>query len=146
MATYTSTACQTSAAGFFLNPPKYIQDGLIVRSAIYSFTANQSAGDIVQMVPIPKGAQIAGVAVQCKGKGAGADIAVQVGDGNSVARFVATASGSVVTQMVSGLGYSYSTDDTIDVKVSSVTSATAGGSVRLSVAYSMDQSTDGVAS
>lgn len=146
MATFTSTACQTSSGGFFLNAPKYIDEGVIARSAIYTFTAAQSAGDIIQMIPIPKGAAIHDVLVQCDGKAAGADIAVQAGDGNSVARYIATASGSAVTRLTAGLGYSYSAEDTIDVKVSTVTSATAGGSVRLTVVYSMDQSTDGTGS
>ena len=146
MATLTSTACQTSSGGFFLNPPKYIENGMVVRSATYSFTANQSAGDIVQMVPIPKGAQIAALALQIDGKAAGADIVCQVGDGGSATRFLTSVSGSAVAQMVGGLGYSYSAEDTIDVKVSSVTSATAGGSIRLTVSYTMDQSTDGVGS
>lgn len=148
MATYTSSACQTNAAGFFLNPPKYIEQGMIVRSALYTFTANQSAGDIVQMVPIPKGAQIADLSCQIDGKAAGADFVLNgIGDGNSVTRYSATsASGSAVTRLTNGLGYSYSTEDTIDVRIGTVTSATAGGSLRLTVTYSMDQSTDGVTS
>jgi len=119
---------------------------MVVRSATFTWTAAQSAGDVVQMIPIPKGAQIAAVACQLDGKAAGADIAVGVGDGNTTTRFIATLSGSAVTQMVNGLGYSYSVEDTIDVRVSSVASATAGGTIRLTVSYSMDQATDGVSS
>lgn len=146
MATLTSTACQTfSNTGFFLSPPKYLEEGMVVRSAVYTFGANQSAGDIIQMVPVPKGCQIADVKVQVDAKAAGGDFVLNgVGDGNNTARFISTsASGSAVAAITSGLGYSYSADDTIDIKIGTVTSATAGGSVRLTVMYSMDQSTDG---
>lgn len=140
MATLTSTACQTSASGFFLNPPKYIENGSIVRSALYTFVAAQSAGDIVQMVPVPKGAQIVDVSVQIDGKAAGADFVLNgVGDGGSAARYsVISQSGSAVLRMSGGLGYSYSVDDTIDVKIGTIVSATAGGSLRLTVTYTMD--------
>lgn len=145
MAVLTSTACQTSGSGFFLNPPKYIENGVIARSVIYTFAANQSAGDIVQMVPVPKGAHVTDVIAQIKGKGAGADFVLNgVGDGNLQTRFVTTsASGSAVARLTNGLGYSYSVEDTIDVRIGTITSATAGGSLRLTVMYAMDQSTGG---
>jgi hypothetical protein len=49
----------------------------------------------------------------------------------------------VVTYMTSGLGYSYSVDDTIDIVVGTATSASVGGTVRVTVTYSMDQAGDG---
>jgi hypothetical protein len=45
--------------------------------------------------------------------------------------------------MTSGLGYSYSVDDTIDIVVGTATSASVGGTVRVTVTYSMDQAGDG---
>ena len=148
MATLTSTACQTSAAGFFLNPPKYIQDGMIARSAIFNFALAQSAGDVIQMVPVPKGAQIVDVETLFTPGAGGPVLTWSVGDGNSTQRYNTSVSAAVATQLrsVAGLGYSYSADDTIDIVVGAVGSATAAGSIRLTVTYSMDQSTDGVAS
>lgn len=146
MATLTSTACQTSSAGFFLNPPKYIQDGVIARSAVFTKTAAESAGDVIQMVPIPKGAQVHDVNLTFT-LGGGATT-INVGDGNSTGRYAASLSTNiaVVQRANAGIGYSYSTDDTIDIVIGTATSASAVGSYRLTVFYSMDQSTDGVAS
>lgn len=147
MATLTSTACQASASGFFLNPPKFIENGVIARTALYTFAAAQSAGDIVQMVPVPKGAHIHDVIAVYAGLGGGA-LTTTVGDGNSATRY----NGSVSTNLASvvrataGLGYSYSAEDTIDVVVGTATSATAGVTMRLTVIYSMDQSQDGTGS
>ncbi len=146
MATLTSTACQTSASGFFLNPPKYIENGMVVRSAQYTFVAAQSAGDVIQMVPVPKGAQIAGLVVQYALATGAAITQGSIGDGGSAARYMGTLSASlagVVTYMTSGLGYSYSVDDTIDIVVGTATSASVGGTVRVTVTYSMDQAGDG---
>lgn len=145
MATFTSTACQTfNGGGSFINPPKYIENGVVARSAVYTFTAAQSAGDILQMVPIPKGAHILDVAVQFPGQSAaGISATYAVGDGTTAGRFLVSTSAFTVTHATLGLGYSYSAEDTIDLSFSSVTSATAGGTVRLTVLYAMDQAPDG---
>lgn len=145
MATLTSTACQTNNSGFFLNPPKYIENGLIARTAIYSFTAAQSAGDVIQMVPVPKGASIVDVETAFTPGAGGPVLTWLVGDGNTTNRYNASTSATVATQLRStgGLGYSYSAEDTIDIVVGAVGSATAAGSIRLTVTYAMDQATDG---
>lgn len=142
MATLTSTACQTSASGFFLNPPKYIQNGVISRTAIYTKTAAESAGDVIQMVPVPKGASIVDV-YAVFGLGGGATT-LNIGDGNSTGRFAASVSSNVaVVQRANvGLGYSYSAEDTIDIVIGTATSATAVGTYRLTVLYAMDQAGD----
>src|SRR5262249_44535092 len=126
MATYTSTACQTTASGFFLNAPKYIENGVVARSAVFNFTAAQSAGDVIQMVPVPKGAQVIGVSsLHVPGAG-GAVLVWNVGDGNATARYQASVSVSAAAILNTiGLGYSYSADDTIDVLMGTVASATA---------------------
>lgn len=144
MATFTSTACQTSSGGFFLNPPRYIENGVVARSVVHTFSAAQSAGDIVQMIPVPKGALILELSTVYAGLGGGA-LTTTVGDGNSATRY----NGSVSTNLASvvrasaGLGYSYSADDTIDLVIGTATSASAGTTIRMNVLYSFDNAADG---
>ena len=144
MATFTASACQTSSSGFFLNPPRYNYEGMNVRAATYTFGAAQSAGDVIQMVPVPKGALIHDVIANYAGLGGGA-LTVNVGDGNSATRYNASTSTNAVNVVhaTKGTGYSYSTDDTIDVTVGTATSASAGTSIYLAVLYSVDNAGDG---
>lgn len=146
MATLTSTACQTSSGGFFLNPPKFIENGVIARTALYTKSAAESAGDVIQMVPVPKGAVVHELNVTF-GLGGGATT-INVGDGNSTGRYYTSMSTNVavVQRANAGLGYSYSADDTIDIVIGTATSASAVGTYRLTVLYSVDQSTDGTGS
>lgn len=142
MATLTASSCQTSSGGFFLSPPRYIENGVVARSAIYNFTVAQSAGDVVQMIPIPKGALI--LDVQLLPSLGGVTFAANVGDGNSGTRFIVSATANaVVARNTTGLGYSYSADDTIDVTMVTIGSGSAAGSIRLSVMYSFDNAPDG---
>jgi hypothetical protein len=144
MATFTSTACQTSSSGFFLNAPKFIENGVIARTALHTFSVAQSSGDIVQMVPVPKGAHIHDVIVNYSGLG-GAAVTTTVGDGNSATRYNGSVSSNLanVVRATAGLGYSYSAEDTIDIVIGTATSASAATSIRLTVVYSMDQALDG---
>lgn len=145
MATITSSACQTlNGGGSFINPPKFIENGVIARTAQITFSAAQSAGDVLQMVPVPRGAHVHDVIVNYGGLG-GASLTTTVGDGNSASRYNGSVSTNLanVVRATAGVGYSYSTDDTIDVVVGTATSASAGTTIRLTVLYSMDQATDG---
>lgn len=139
MATLTASAAQSTS------PAKYIENGVISRSAVFTFTAAQSAGDVIQMVKIPNGAQLHDVSVIFPGQSAaGISATYAVGDGLSAARYMASVSAlGTVQRMATGAGYSYSVEDTIDITITSVTSATAGGTVRLTAFYSMDQASDG---
>lgn len=146
MATLTASSCQTSSGGFFLSPPRYVENGVVARSAAYTYAAAQSAGDVIQMVPIPKGALILDVITNDTSPG-GVQYTYTVGDGNSTTRYNAAASASgasgLVVHATRGVGYSYSTDDTIDIGISAITSASAGGTIRLTVFYSFDNAPDG---
>lgn len=137
MATLTASAAQSTSQA------KYLDHGCVARSAIYTFTAAQSAGDVIQMVKVPKGAHVHEV-IQVWSLG-GAALTVTVGDGDSAARYNGSTSTNVATvvRATAGLGYSYSAEDTVDITVGTATSASAAGTVRLTVLYSMDQSTDG---
>lgn len=154
MATYTSTACQASASGFLLNAAKVIENGVIAKSAVFTFTTSASAGDVVQMVPVPKSAQIHDLTLAVTGgMAAGSNVAFTVGDGNSTTRYSTSQSAAAATGAGSGIflrmnnyagnGYSYSAEDTIDVTIGTVGSMSAQMSIRLTVLYSMDQATDG---
>lgn len=143
MAVLTASACQTNASGFLLNPPKYIERGMIARTVTYTFVAAQSAGDVIMMVPVPRGAQINDLIVQGGFVAGSGSITVTPGDGGVANRFGSLSAVNVAVHATLGIGYTYSADDTIDLAVTTVTTATATGSVRLSVFYSMDGSTDG---
>lgn len=147
MATFTSSACQTSSGGFFLSPPKYIYEGLVSRSALFTVSTAASQGDVIQMIPIPKGAHIVDVAVLALAP-VSMTYTLAVGDGNSATRYIASATGGsqVITRATAGLGYSYSAEDTIDVSWTVIGSASTSSSVRLSVLYAMDMTTDGLGS
>ncbi len=164
-ATYTSTACQTTAGGFFLNPPKYIENGVVARSAVITVPWSASNTAVAQMVPVPKGCQIVDVILAWDTAGTTTQFTFNVGDGNATGRYItsisATGSGvahagygvayasatqmQAITLTQGGIGYSYSAEDTIDIFATAVASGstTPAGTVRLTVLYSMDQSTDG---
>lgn len=139
MATFTATAAQSTS------PPKYLETGMISRTCLWTFSAAAaSAGDVVQMIRIPNGAQIHDVAVLQTFNAASSTFAVNVGDGGVAARYIlsATANATIVRATV-GQGYSYSVEDTIDITVATAASASTGATVRVTVFYSMDQATDG---
>lgn len=140
MATFTATAAAA--------PAKYIERGMISRSCLWTFSAAAaSAGDVVQMIRVPAGAHIHDLSVVPDFNAASATFAVNVGDGNSGARFVASATADVtVIRATAGIGYSYSAEDTIDITVATAGSASVGATVRVTVFYSMDQATDGTGS
>jgi len=146
MATLQSSACLTNNSGFFLNPPKYNEKNVVGRSVLYTFVAAQSAGDVIQMIPVPKGAVVLDLAVQWA-LGAGAAITQgSIGDGNSANRYygsLSASAGNTIVHMTTGLGYSYSAEDTIDIVVGTATSASAAGTVRMTVLYAFDQAADG---
>jgi len=144
MATYTATAAQTNASGFFLHPPKYNEKGVQAMSVQFTFTTSQSAGDVIQMIPVMKGTQVHDVMVSTSGFTGGL-ATLGIGDGNSTKRFgsasVSAANSIRPTQFT--IGYSYSADDTIDILFDAVSTATATGTVRLTVFFSFDQAQDG---
>lgn len=112
----------------------------------YSVSAALSANDVLQMMKIPNGATIIDGYTRFIGAPA---FAWTVGDGNSTARYAAalTASASAATGTVnpfskSQLPYTYTADDTIDIKLTVVT-ATVNAQFTLAVNYVVDGQTDG---
>jgi hypothetical protein len=124
-------------------PAKGTRVGLVAVTASYSSGAalSLSAGDVIQMVNVPKGATVVYLAVS----GGSGDALVAVGDGVTNARYIAyatMASASTVVRTItlnaSNVPYVYSTDDTIDIQVSTVSVGTTTGGFNLTVIYSMD--------
>lgn len=137
MATRTTTK---TAAGV---QPKGLSVGVVNVTAIYSYGAalSASAGDVIQMVKVPARATVTYFALS----GGSGDALVALGDGVNSARYLAFATMSsaagtvrVISLHASNVPYVYSTDDTIDVSVSTVSVGTITGGFHLTVQYSMD--------
>lgn len=143
MATFTATAAQTNSSGFFLSPPKYNEKGVQARTVQYIPTVAESAGDVWQVLVIPKGAVVLDGYVQVAGH-TGGNGTFAVGDSGAAARFGSLSySVSGVLRFTQGLGYSYSADTVIQISNASVTTGTATGTVRLCITYAFDQAADG---
>jgi hypothetical protein len=132
MAIKTATKAQTGVQ------PKGTSVGLYAWASSYTATASLSAGDVIQMCKIPQRNTVIFLAVS-GGSGTGS---INVGDGVSPARYISglsmtttTAYTVINTQYVP---YSYSTDDTIDITVSAVTTGTAAGTINLFTITAMD--------
>ena len=97
------------------------------------------------MVKIPKGARIIDTILVTDDLDTGTTVVLAVGDGTTANRFI---TGSTIAQggglarlgQVDGLGYVYTAEDTIDVKVTAATTpTTATGTIALTVLYDMQQ-------
>lgn len=148
MATLYST---TVTAG---NPPRWSLGETKTVTGQYNLSAALAVNDVVQMVPVPKGALIQGITLGTTDLDTNNSPAVtlSIGDGNSTARFVSASTigqtGGVISNnatvtptasagtVATGLGYKYTVDDTIDIFVAAGpgTGATTG-SLILTVTY-----------
>ena len=103
-----------------------------------------AANDIIQMVKVPSGATILDVTMACTDIDTGTPaVALQVGDGGSATRFIGTSTigqggGVARLDQFGGLGYKYTADDTIDVKISTVAATKAAGTLTLVARYTLD--------
>ena len=133
MATRTAVAAQAGVQ------PKGIRVGLVAVESLYSFGASLQAADVIQMVKVPKGATVVYLALS-GGNGQGV---CKVGDGVNTGRYLAGYLNSAASKSTpintAYVPYTYSTDDTIDVLCSLVsTTAGATGAFNLVAIYSMD--------
>lgn len=131
----TKTASK-AAAGI---QPKGLSVGLVAVTSIYSLTSSNSAGDVIQMVKVPKGATPVYVSLTGAGTGVGS---VNVGDGVSAARYISAYLNSAASAMTvintNYTPYTYSVDDTIDVTVSAVSIGTVAGAFVMTAVFAMD--------
>lgn len=123
--------------------PKGLRVGLAAVSATYSVGAglSLSAGDVIEMVKVPKGAAVVYLAVS----GGSGDALCAVGDGGDADRYIAygtmgssTSVVRTITLHASNVPYVYSVDDTIDIAVSTVSVGTITGGFHMTAIFSMD--------
>lgn len=125
MATFTASAAQANVSAF------YRENGTVTRVVSKSAGGTAiSAGDVWQMVKVPNGATIVDwYVVVAAGT---SSLTLNLGDGNSTGRYVTSQSmtaasvvraGGGTVAALTGFGYSYSAEDTIDVVFGSVGSA-----------------------
>lgn len=121
--------------------PKGLSVGLVAVTSTYTLTSSLSAGDVIQMVKVPKGATPIYVALSMTSAGANVGNA-RVGDGVSAARYITgyaySATGVQAVINTAYAPYTYSTDDTIDVTLLSVSAASAEGAFVLTAIFAMD--------
>ena len=120
--------------------PKQIPVGATIQTETYTLTASSSAGDVIQMVKVAKGCTPLHVAVLCTGVGVGT---ARVGDGVSTGRYIepfaySAAAGQTLINVSAWVPYTYTTDDTIDILISAVSTASTVGSFTLVVISTMD--------
>ena len=133
MATYTSDAV---AAGI---QPKALSVGLIHASSVYSLNISTSVGTVIQMIKVAKNATPIFVTF---GTNIVGDHTVECGDGNATSRYKAAATltaglGMVICNLPVDL-YTYSVDDTIDLRISLASVTTLGGAYYMRAIFSMN--------
>lgn len=149
MATVSSTKVASTV------PAREPHSGVVAVKATYTHPATgdgSAAGDIIQMVKVPKGAMILDLALSAEDLDTNGSptITLDVGDGGDVDRFIDGATigqtGGIVrlgqgvaAAAVDGAhGYVYTEDDTIDVKVVDAAATKAAGTITLTVLYTLE--------
>ena len=144
MSTVTSTASQSGVQ------PRSIHAGAI--HVVAHYVLSGETADTIQMVKVPDNAVIHDIVfyLPATSQAGSGKINYCVGDGDSVNRFISTATASdtaVIARIdtAGGVGYTYSFSDnaspkadTIDVTFLSGTTATTSQTICLSVIYSVD--------
>lgn len=152
MTTYKSDAATSGLM------PDYSRAGVVLcRSAEYTITTAPICPDIIEMVPIPKGAQILDIFLEntCPNAWASCNT-IYVGDGNDRDRFFKwpfcgvkswtnfAAASTLERRVVTGnndILHTYSEDDTIDIYFGgTIVTGPTGSHVTMHVFYKMDGS------
>lgn len=134
MATLTASAAQSTS------PALYNVNGMVARSIRVTNGANGttvlSAGDVTRAIKVPQGAIIQDMLVAISSTVQ--SYTVNIGDGDDADRYFASQS-LVLSQVVrlgggtgaiqTGIGYTYSVEDTIDITWTTITSGTAADAV-----------------
>ena len=135
MATYTASAAQASATA------RTLTVGLTNVKSVFSFDGiSSSIGTLVHMIKVPKGATVTMLEYWPNVTG---QYTLEVGDTVNIQRYMshATTSAGVGTQRpasLSMLGYKYSADDTLQMRISLASVLTLGGAFYMNVIFSMD--------
>lgn len=108
----------------------------------YTVSANLAANDIIQMVKVPKGATVQELIVSASASVAATSTG-EVGDGGDTDRFVSSGSigGGAASlsrlNAATGHGYTYTDEDTIDIKFTVQTTPTTGAVLKLTAIYTL---------
>lgn len=135
-------------------PARAATPGVFHDIATYTIPATgdgSAANDIIQMIPVEKGTRVVGMTLTCEDVDTDGSPTVEfdVGDGDDVDRFidgstigrtggVATLGSGVAAAAADGVFYTYTADDTIDIKVVTAATAKAAGVITLCVLLSRD--------
>lgn len=116
--------------------------GVIPVYATFTATVALALNDVIEMVKVPKEAVILDIILTSTDIDTGAAATMSVGDGGSVARYitdstVGQAGGMVRLTNYAGVGYVYTANDTIDVKITTAPAGGGTGTIGLMVFYSM---------
>lgn len=112
-----------------------------------------AAGDILQMVTVPKGATILDMALSAEDLDTNATptITLSVGDGDDDDRFIVASTvaqaggivrlgvGVAAADIDGAHGFKYTAQDTIDVKIVAAAATKAAGNITLTVWYTLDE-------
>ena len=143
MATVTSTR-----AGSTKPVKSGVHGNVHVVTSSYSITANPTANDYLQMVPVPKGAKIVDVILTSTDIDTNGTptVAMTVGDQDGTPsdnRYITTstigqAGGVARLNAQGGHLYTFAADGTIDVKFTTASATFASGTITMTVIYTTD--------
>ena len=139
--TYFVGKASQDANGAFFNQPKYIENGSI--SVVSQFTpATCVINDVYNVAKVPAGAVITDVSLDTADLDSGTAITLSVGDATTVNRFISAsnvgqAGGIVRLSVQGGLGFVYTTDTLIQVKVIAAPTGFTAGLITVAITYTM---------
>lgn len=133
-------ATLTATAAYAVAPAVHAVNRVVQRSVSFNpGGVALSAGDVIQMVKVPRGAVINDMTL-CISASVQSYTITGLGDGNNTSRYLGSSS-LVLVQAVrmsqpGGFGYEYSAEDTIDIVMGTITSGTAANAdIRLTLTY-----------
>ncbi len=118
----------------------------VVVFASYTFAAAPALNDVVEMVRVPAGATITGITLGATDMDTNGvpTLVLDVGDGADTDRFIDGATigqtgGASTAFAVSGFGYAYTANDTIDVLIQVGPATGAVGTLYMRVSYVLNR-------
>lgn len=140
MATLTSSK---AAAG--VTRRELLNGGVNAVTATYTVSSNPTAGDIIQMVKVPRGATVLDVTLTATDMDTNGTptVAYTVGDTGDADRFITTSTvgqtgGVARMNAATGANYRYTSDTTIDITVGTASATFAAGTLTLTVLLAQD--------
>lgn len=123
---------------------------VIAVHAEFELTAALADNDVIEMVKVPKGAQILEIILGANDLDSATTVVIDVGDGDDPDRFIDGAtigqaggsarlgSGVAAATNDEAFGYVYTADDTIDVTIEAGPTTASSGFITLTVLYHCD--------